>query len=102
MDRISNWTPSSRISGLLSFRKFHALLLILTGLMGLLFIAGVVRFLPVTGENVYPESAGVLCGTALGKYRSAVWRLSSATLFDYSLSSPLVRVCRRGCKGGSG
>lgn len=44
----------------LRFRTFHALLLILTGAMALMFLITSVKFLPVTGDNMYPEAAGVL------------------------------------------
>src|SRR6266511_445009 len=60
MVRIPNWLSSSHLSALSSFRSFHALLLILTGLAALFFLAETPRFLRVTGENIYPESAYVL------------------------------------------
>ena len=60
IDRVSNWGSLSRLSTVFSFRTFYILLLILTGLMVILFLLGTKRYLPVTGENVYPESAGVL------------------------------------------
>jgi hypothetical protein len=43
-----------------SFASLASILLILTALVALLFAAESVRFLQVSGENVYPESAGVL------------------------------------------
>lgn len=60
IDRVSNWGSLSRLSTVFSFRTFYVLLLMLTGLMVILFLVGTKRYLPVTGENVYPESAGVL------------------------------------------
>jgi hypothetical protein len=45
---------------LLSFRTFHVLLLGLTALLALLVFAEAFRMLRVTGDNMYPESAGVL------------------------------------------
>lgn len=44
----------------LSFRHFQMTLLILTGLMAILFLCEAFRFLPVVGDNIYPEAAGVL------------------------------------------
>jgi hypothetical protein len=44
----------------LSFRTFHGLLLAMTALLALLIFAQAFRELRVTGDNMYPESAGVL------------------------------------------
>lgn len=60
MGSTTNWLSSRRASALFSFRSFHVLLLLLTGAAAMLFLVQAVRLLPVTGENVYPESAGVL------------------------------------------
>jgi hypothetical protein len=51
---------SSRLMALFSFRSFHALLLLLTGCATLLFVVQAVRFLPVIGDNMHPEAAGVI------------------------------------------
>ena len=53
-------SPPARISNLFSFRTFQVLLLVLTGCAALLSCLQVAHFLPVTSENIYPESAGVL------------------------------------------
>lgn len=55
----SSATLSSR-SALFSFQWFQGLLLILTGLVVVSFFVQAVRFLPVHGDNMYPEAAGVL------------------------------------------
>jgi hypothetical protein len=47
-------------SVLFSFQAFHIVLLALTGLMAILLFAQVFRMLPVTGDNMYPESAGAV------------------------------------------
>ena len=51
----------------LSFRAFHLLFLSLAGCMVLLFLADAVQSLPVTGENIYPESAGVVAAQRWGQ-----------------------------------
>ena len=43
-----------------SFALFSGVLLGLTAAAGLFFVVGVIHYLPVTGDNLYPESAGVL------------------------------------------
>ena len=60
MDNVPDCVSPSRIAALLSFSNITRLLLILSGCAALLFLIEAVRFLPVTGENMYPESAGVL------------------------------------------
>jgi hypothetical protein len=60
MSTTVEWVSSKYTSGALSFKSFRTLLLIITGLGATLCLAEALRFLPVTGENVYPESAGVL------------------------------------------
>jgi hypothetical protein len=50
----------SLLPGVFSFRTFRILLLLLTGCAILLLVMQAWHFLPVTGENVYPESSGVL------------------------------------------
>jgi hypothetical protein len=50
----------NRVSKLFSFTAFQGLMLILTGLVAFCFLVELPSFLHVTGENVYPESAGVL------------------------------------------
>lgn len=52
--------PSALISNLFSFQTFKVLLLALTGCAVLISCIQVVHFLPVTSENIYPESSGVL------------------------------------------
>lgn len=44
----------------LPFHRFKALLLTLLALAVLCFLVQAFRYLPVTGDNMYPESAGVL------------------------------------------
>ena len=72
-------TPFNRLSRLvpafLTFRVFHLLLLSLAGCMVLLFLVEAVRSLPVTGENIYPESAGVVTAQR--------WGLGSPLYQDY-------------------
>jgi hypothetical protein len=60
MGGFADWLPSRPVAKLFSFGTFQALLLVLTGLAALFFLGEAVRFVPVTGENIYPESAGVL------------------------------------------
>ena len=60
MSSILNWFRSRSIATSVSFSNFQTLLLILTGLVALLFVAEAVRFLPVSADNMYPEAAGVL------------------------------------------
>jgi hypothetical protein len=43
-----------------SFSTFRTVLLMLTGAAALCFVVEAMRYLPVAGENMYPESAGVL------------------------------------------
>src|SRR4051794_3358969 len=43
-----------------SYFSFQAMLLTLTGLMTVLFVGQVIHLVPVTSDNMYPESAGVL------------------------------------------
>lgn len=73
--RVSRWGRSSRLWTPFSFRTFHILLLTLTALMAIQFLVGTKRYLPVTGENVYPESAGVLVAQR--------WAQSSPLYLDY-------------------
>jgi hypothetical protein len=50
----------SRRPALFSFQRFQGLLLVLTGLVAFSFFVEAMRFLPVQGDNMYPEAAGVL------------------------------------------
>jgi hypothetical protein len=59
MGRISQGSLSNRLA-LFSFQQFQGLLLVLTGLVALSFFVEAMRFLPVQGDNMYPEAAGVL------------------------------------------
>jgi hypothetical protein len=43
-----------------SFRTFRLLLLLMTAAAAMFFVIEAIKYVPVTGENVYPESAGVL------------------------------------------
>lgn len=52
--------PVSWITSLLSFKNFVLLLLMLTAVVVLMFALEAARFLPVMGENMYPETAGVV------------------------------------------
>jgi hypothetical protein len=60
MGNLSKRIVERAVSGRFSYFNFQAMLLMLTGLLGLLFIGQVIRLLPVTSDNMYPESAGVL------------------------------------------
>jgi hypothetical protein len=63
MEQLTQPVPSKRSvrsSPSISFRRFAAIVLVLLGLQALLFVAQVPKYLPVTGDNIYPESAGVL------------------------------------------
>ncbi|MBS1850150.1 MAG: glycosyltransferase family 39 protein [Acidobacteria bacterium] len=51
---------SGRLTAVFSFRSFHLLLLLLTGCASLFFVIHTVRFLPVIGDNMHPEAAGVI------------------------------------------
>ena len=60
-EMITQFNPVLRRSPVfVSFRAFQLLLLTLAGFIVALFLFEAVRSLPVTGENIYPESAGVL------------------------------------------
>jgi hypothetical protein len=48
-----------KLFGFFSFAKFQWMLLALTSLAAIFFFVEAVRFLPVTGDNMYPESVGV-------------------------------------------
>jgi hypothetical protein len=50
---------SGRAIRLFTFSRFNLLLLALLGLAVLLSLAEIPRFLPVTGDNMYPEATGV-------------------------------------------
>ena len=51
----------------LSFQQFKVILLAVLGLSVLCFLIQALRFLPVTGDNMYPESAGVLSASLWAK-----------------------------------
>jgi hypothetical protein len=51
---------SHRIATIFSFGNVCTLLLTLSGIIAVFFAVEAVRFLRVTGENIYPEAAGVL------------------------------------------
>jgi hypothetical protein len=57
MNKNSNWLPA-RVR--ISFKSFSTLLLIFTGVSALFFVVEAVRFLPVVGDNMYPEAGGPL------------------------------------------
>ena len=50
----------SRVPSVFTFRTFHILLLGLTGCAVILLCIQSMHYLPVTSENIYPESSGVL------------------------------------------
>lgn len=50
----------SRVALVFTFRSFHLLLLGLTGCAVILLCIQAWHYLPVTSENIYPESSGVL------------------------------------------
>jgi hypothetical protein len=54
----SGWSTGLRIR--VTFKQFETLLLLFALAGSILFAAQAYRFLPVSGENVYPESAAVL------------------------------------------
>lgn len=90
MDRTINWP--NRIAGLFSFSSFQALLLSLAGIMALFFAIQALRFLPVTADNVYPESAGVLAAQRWAQglplyedYRQPPYLMSSFTPLWYGV-----------------
>jgi hypothetical protein len=60
MMKTRNSVLAHRVAELGSFKTLQYLLLILCGATVLFFAVQAVRFLPVTTDNVYPESAGVL------------------------------------------
>jgi hypothetical protein len=60
MDMPVTFSLPDRISTLFSFRTFQVMLLALSGCAVALSCVQVVHFLPVTSENIYPESSGVL------------------------------------------
>ncbi len=74
-----------------TFKRFHLLLIVLTGLMCLLFCVSVVRYLPVVGDNVYPEAAGVVSAHRLAQghglyadYRRSPYIVTAFPPFWYS------------------
>ncbi len=60
MTKSSETYSFKRVETIFSFTSFQILLLVLTGIVALLFVAQAIRFLPVTADNIYPEAAGVL------------------------------------------
>ncbi len=88
----NNWLSVNRLNAAFSFSAFHGLLLSLSGVMVLFFIVQAVRFLPVTGDNVYPESAGVLAAQRWAQglplyedYRQPPYLMSSFTPLWYAV-----------------
>ncbi|MBI3756922.1 MAG: hypothetical protein HY267_02995 [Deltaproteobacteria bacterium] len=49
-----------KVSEMASFTNFQRLLLLLTGSAAVVFLGEVTRFLPVTGDNMYPEAANIV------------------------------------------
>jgi hypothetical protein len=92
MSSSPGWLPTNRLNGLSSFGSFYALLLGLSGLMVLFFVMQAVRFLPVTADNIYPESAGVLAAQRWAQglplyedYRQPPYLMSSFTPLWYGV-----------------
>src|SRR5215471_2745001 len=50
----------SSLNEMLSFANFQRLLLLLTGSAAAVFLVEVIRFLPVIGDNMYPEAANIV------------------------------------------
>ena len=73
-----------------SFQAFHLLLLALTGVMALLFLIEAARSLPVKGDNMYPEAAGVLAAQRWAHGLPLYEDLPSDPCPDHALSAPLV------------
>lgn len=99
MDVTSNWLSSHPVSRLFSFRNFHVLLLLLTGAAAMLFLVQAVRLLPVTGENVYPESAGVLAaqhwargGPLYGDYRQPPYLMTAFPPLWYAFLAGAAKI----------
>jgi hypothetical protein len=74
--------PSIQRVGMLPFKTFQYLLLLLTGSCVVALALQTVRFLPVTGDNIYPESAFVLAAQR--------WAHGSPLYSDYRQSPYLM------------
>lgn len=91
--------PSNRLSARISFRAFCILLLLVSGLAALFFFTNTIQYLPVTGDNMYPEAAGVLAAQrwALGlplyeDYRQAPYLITHFPPLWYALLAAATRV----------
>jgi hypothetical protein len=99
----SSTTWWRRASALLTFESFCLILLVLTGAAALCFAGRAIQFLPVIGENVYPETAGVWAakqwtdGAPLyGDYRQPPYSISSFPPLYYAV---LAGAARFGASG---
>jgi hypothetical protein len=99
MDRTFISPTADRMTRLFSFAGFQAMLLSLTAVMALFFVVQALRFLPVTADNVYPESAGVLAAQRWAQglplyedYRQPPYLMSSFTPLWYGVLALAAKV----------
>lgn len=84
-----------------TFKRFQWLLIGLTAVMAILSVVAIVRFVPVVGDNVYPEAAGVVSaqrwahGMGLyGDYRQAPYLVTAFPPLWYGALASTAKVTR--------
>lgn len=60
MHKKPRFASAESLAALISFGALRTILLVSTGIVAAFLLAEIVRFLPVTADNAYPETSGIL------------------------------------------